>query len=364
MITTFINNLYATKYLTTVYCDRPEPWQIGFQDGASPMFNGITELHDAIFFYLILISVGVAWVIGSIVVNFSRTKSGIVYKYANHGTLIELVWTITPALILIRIRFPSFKLLYLMDNPYIINDKILFIRGMPISSFKNNNTAIVLYSYHNIGSTLNMSFNKIVRNITYFPKHIISQLVGHLLGDGSIAISKTSTTPYFVFSQTMKRFRYVWYVFGSLNHYCNKLPRLVISKRNNTILASIYVITWCYPIIKELQQLFYSKIDNKYVKTINLDIINYLDRIALAYWAIDDGAATTKGSGFYLHTKSFTFQEVYKLRRILHYNFNLYCTVQNHTNIPVIYITSASIKNFTKLVKPYFHSSIIYKLIR
>lgn len=30
-------------------------------------------------------------------------------------TLIELIWTITPAIILILIAFPSFKLLYLMD---------------------------------------------------------------------------------------------------------------------------------------------------------------------------------------------------------------------------------------------------------
>jgi len=40
----------------------------------------------------------------------------LVYKYANHGTLIELVWTITPAFILIAIAFPSFKLLYLTDG--------------------------------------------------------------------------------------------------------------------------------------------------------------------------------------------------------------------------------------------------------
>ena len=31
-------------------------------------------------------------------------------------TLIELIWTITPALILVLIAFPSFKLLYLMDE--------------------------------------------------------------------------------------------------------------------------------------------------------------------------------------------------------------------------------------------------------
>jgi len=38
------------------------------------------------------------------------------HKYLNHGTLIELIWTITPAIILILIAFPSFKLLYLMDE--------------------------------------------------------------------------------------------------------------------------------------------------------------------------------------------------------------------------------------------------------
>jgi heme/copper-type cytochrome/quinol oxidase subunit 2 len=37
-------------------------------------------------------------------------------KYCVKMTLIELIWTITPAVILILIAFPSFKLLYLMDE--------------------------------------------------------------------------------------------------------------------------------------------------------------------------------------------------------------------------------------------------------
>jgi hypothetical protein len=36
-------------------------------------------------------------------------------KVLKLSTLIELIWTITPAIILILIAFPSFKLLYLMD---------------------------------------------------------------------------------------------------------------------------------------------------------------------------------------------------------------------------------------------------------
>ena len=105
-----------SRLFSPVYCDAPEPWQIGFQDPASSIAEGIQDLHNEIFFYLILIFVAVGWVLGSVVANYSHTKSPIVYKYANHGTLIELVWTITPAFILIAIAFPSFKLLYLMDE--------------------------------------------------------------------------------------------------------------------------------------------------------------------------------------------------------------------------------------------------------
>lgn len=101
---------------TAIFNDAPQPWQLGFQDGASPTQEGITELHDSIFFYLVVICFGVLWVLSSVIVNFNSNKSQLVYKYANHGTLIELIWTITPALVLIAIAFPSFKLLYLMDE--------------------------------------------------------------------------------------------------------------------------------------------------------------------------------------------------------------------------------------------------------
>jgi len=43
----------------SVLLDAPEPWQIGFQDVASPGFEGIVALHDSIMFYLILILVSV-----------------------------------------------------------------------------------------------------------------------------------------------------------------------------------------------------------------------------------------------------------------------------------------------------------------
>ncbi len=104
--------------------DAPSPWGIYFQDSATPQMEGLIELHDAIMYYLVIILFGVGWILFSIVYNFENKKSPISHKYLNHGTLIELIWTITPAIILIFIAFPSFKLLYLMDE---VNDPSMSI---------------------------------------------------------------------------------------------------------------------------------------------------------------------------------------------------------------------------------------------
>ena len=83
------------SYFNTIFNDAPQPWQLGFQDSAAPGFSGIVELHNTIFFYLVLISVGVFWVLGSIVYYYNSQRSPIIHKYLNHGTLIELniLWT-------------------------------------------------------------------------------------------------------------------------------------------------------------------------------------------------------------------------------------------------------------------------------
>jgi heme/copper-type cytochrome/quinol oxidase subunit 2 len=96
--------------------DAPKPWGLYFQDTASPQMEALVELHDNIMFYLVIILFGVAWILLSIVRNYVSNRSPISNKYLNHGTLIELIWTITPGFILILIAFPSFKLLYLMDE--------------------------------------------------------------------------------------------------------------------------------------------------------------------------------------------------------------------------------------------------------
>ena len=60
-------------------------------------------------------------------------------------TLIELIWTITPALILILIAFPSFKLLYLMDE---VSDPAMSVLAegffSPLGLFFQSNPLVII----------------------------------------------------------------------------------------------------------------------------------------------------------------------------------------------------------------------------
>ena len=102
--------------VNVIHNDVPEPWQLGFQDSASPVFTGIEVLHNTIGFYLIYILISVLWVASSVVFYFNKNKNPFPYKYATHGSTLELIWTISPALFLIIFAFPSFRLLYIMDE--------------------------------------------------------------------------------------------------------------------------------------------------------------------------------------------------------------------------------------------------------
>lgn len=97
-----------------LWADAPLPWQLGFQDPATPIMEGIIDLYDSINFYLIIVVVVVTWMMLASIVHFTNAK--ISHKYFNHGTFIEIVWTILPALVLVSIAFPSFKLLYFSDE--------------------------------------------------------------------------------------------------------------------------------------------------------------------------------------------------------------------------------------------------------
>ena len=99
----------------TIYLDIAEDWQLGFQDPATPIMEGIINLHHDLMFFLCVISIFVTWMLFRTLWHFNSKQNKIASSLA-HGTLIEMIWTITPAFILLIIAIPSFSLLYAMDE--------------------------------------------------------------------------------------------------------------------------------------------------------------------------------------------------------------------------------------------------------
>lgn len=101
--------------------------QIDFQDPATPIAEGIIDIHHHVFFFLVIIFLFVSWVLYRVVYHFwykinydKKNKKLLIYLLSHlrvtHHTTIELVWTILPSIILYLIAVPSFLLLYSMDE--------------------------------------------------------------------------------------------------------------------------------------------------------------------------------------------------------------------------------------------------------
>lgn len=116
MMRLFPLSVFSFLFFTSpVYMDAPEPWQINFQDPASPVAQGIQDLHHDIFFFLIVILTFVVWMLARTLWHFHESRNPQPSKII-HGTILEVVWTVTPSFILIAIALPSFALLYSMDE--------------------------------------------------------------------------------------------------------------------------------------------------------------------------------------------------------------------------------------------------------
>ena len=114
-------------FLTIAPCDAAEPWQLGFQDAATPMMQGIIDLHHDIFFFLILILVFVSRILVRALWHFHYQKNPIPQRIV-HGTTIEILRTIFPSIIPMFIAIPSFALLYSMDE--VVVDPAMTIKAI------------------------------------------------------------------------------------------------------------------------------------------------------------------------------------------------------------------------------------------
>ncbi|WP_417685899.1 cytochrome c oxidase subunit II [Roseibium sp.] len=87
------------------------PWQLGFQSSVTDVMDDINWFNNFTLGIITVITLFVLLLLILVVVKFNA-KANPVPSRTSHNTMIEVVWTVAPILILVVIAIPSFRLLY------------------------------------------------------------------------------------------------------------------------------------------------------------------------------------------------------------------------------------------------------------
>nr|QZK21456.1 cytochrome c oxidase subunit II [Amitermes sp. ANIC 0428] len=91
------------------------------QDSASPVMEQLIFFHDHALMIMLMIITTVFYTMISIIQNKQTTR------FILEGQMLETIWTIAPAIILVFIAIPSLRLLYLMDE---IHNPVLTLKAV------------------------------------------------------------------------------------------------------------------------------------------------------------------------------------------------------------------------------------------
>ena len=93
----------------------PRPWEMTLQPAASETMRRIAQFHNLLLWVITAISVFVLGLLIYVMVRFNE-KANPTPSTTTHNTMVEVLWTVLPIVILVAIAVPSFKLLYYTDR--------------------------------------------------------------------------------------------------------------------------------------------------------------------------------------------------------------------------------------------------------
>jgi cytochrome c oxidase subunit 2 len=102
-------------YAGAALAAEPHPWQLGFQPPATPITERVDAFHDELLIIITAITIFVMALLLYVIIRFNAKRHPVPSR-TSHNSLIEILWTVIPILILVTIAIPSFKLMYYMDE--------------------------------------------------------------------------------------------------------------------------------------------------------------------------------------------------------------------------------------------------------
>jgi cytochrome c oxidase subunit 2 len=89
----------------------PFDYETGLQPAASPVMEQIEDFHRLLLWIIVAVCLFVLALLMWVAVRY-RARVNPVASKIHHNTILEVVWTIIPVIILVIIAVPSFRLLY------------------------------------------------------------------------------------------------------------------------------------------------------------------------------------------------------------------------------------------------------------
>jgi cytochrome c oxidase subunit II len=93
----------------------PKPWQFGMQPPATEVMARLSAFHFGLLIVIFLIAIFVLALLVVAMWRFNHRRHPVPTR-TSHNTVIEMLWTVVPVVILVGIAIPSFKLMYYMDR--------------------------------------------------------------------------------------------------------------------------------------------------------------------------------------------------------------------------------------------------------
>jgi cytochrome c oxidase subunit 2 len=95
---------------------QPEPWEVNLQPAATPIMEMIHAFNNGIMIVVTVIVLVVLALLTYVMLRFNA-RANPVPSRVSHNTLIEVLWTVVPILVLVGIAVPSFALLFAEHDP-------------------------------------------------------------------------------------------------------------------------------------------------------------------------------------------------------------------------------------------------------
>jgi cytochrome c oxidase subunit II len=106
----------ASLVATAASAAQPQEWGWRFQEAASQMMGDITWFEEYTLWFIVPITLFVLALLIYVSWRFSEKRNPVPSK-TTHNSLIEVVWTVGPIVILLALVFPSFQLLTAQLTP-------------------------------------------------------------------------------------------------------------------------------------------------------------------------------------------------------------------------------------------------------